>query len=338
VATVRAVILAGLLGCGGTITAHPGEPLAGDGGVEAWLPVDGGPEADGGAARTLRVVVVSDLNGSYGSTTYGAAVHGAVARILDLAPDLVLATGDLVAGQQAGLPYAAMWEGFHAAVSDPLARAGIPLAVTPGNHDASGYAAFASERAIFVGQWLPRRPDVSFVDDSDYPLRYSFVEGPVLFISLDATTIGPLAAEQRAWVAEQLVAAAELPVKIVYGHVPLHPFTQERETEVLADRRLEDLLLEHGVTLFISGHHHAYYPGRHDGVRVVSMPCLGSGPRRLIGDSATSRRGVLLLELSAGGVTSLEALDEPSFTRVIPRASLPARLTHGGVTVTRDDL
>jgi predicted MPP superfamily phosphohydrolase len=52
------------------------------------------------AARALRVVVISDLNGSYGSTDYASAVTGAVRRIVALAPDLVIITGDMVAGQR----------------------------------------------------------------------------------------------------------------------------------------------------------------------------------------------------------------------------------------------
>ena len=89
-----------------------------------------------GAAQALRVAVISDLNGAYGSLEYPAAVDRAVARIVALKPDLVISTGDMVAGQRR--PHLArgeverMWAAFHARVSDPLAAAGIPLAVTPG--------------------------------------------------------------------------------------------------------------------------------------------------------------------------------------------------------------
>ena len=89
----------------------------------------------------LRVVVISDLNGSYGSTTYAARVADAVEVIVEMRPDLVISTGDMVAGQrQPHLTEAevrAMWAAFHRTVTAPLEAAGIPLAVTPGNHDAS---------------------------------------------------------------------------------------------------------------------------------------------------------------------------------------------------------
>ncbi|MEA5417518.1 metallophosphoesterase, partial [Synechococcus sp. BA-132 BA5] len=61
-----------------------------------------------------RLVLISDLNGSYGSTTYVAEVHRGVALIPPLRPDLVICAGDMVAGQKAGLGrqrLAAMWAG-----------------------------------------------------------------------------------------------------------------------------------------------------------------------------------------------------------------------------------
>ena len=51
-------------------------------------------------AAALEVAVISDLNGSYGSTDYQAHVSDAVAAIVELEPDLVLVTGDMVAGQR----------------------------------------------------------------------------------------------------------------------------------------------------------------------------------------------------------------------------------------------
>lgn len=284
------------------------------------------------------VAVVSDLNGSYGSTTYEASVSAAIDRLVALDPDLVLSTGDMVAGQQAGHDYRAMWRGFHAAVSDRLDVAGIPFAVTPGNHDASGYASFAAERAVFVDEWASRRPDVVFLDDTDYPLRYSFTMGPALFVSLDDTTIGPLATEQRDWLEAQLVAGADRPVKIVYGHIPLHAFAQGRETEILNDAATERLLTDHDVTAFISGHHHAFYPGRRGALRVVSMACLGSGPRRLIGESATSPRSILLFEIDDTGVRVLDGMGGAGFDVPIDRATLPESVGVGANVVVRDDL
>ncbi|MCX4241947.1 metallophosphoesterase family protein [Paraliomyxa miuraensis] len=286
----------------------------------------------------LRVLVVSDLNDSYGSTTYSAAVHDAVASIIAREPDVVLSTGDMVAGQQAGLDYPAMWAGFHAAVSDELAAAGLPFAVSPGNHDASGYPAFAAERAQFVAEWMDRKPELEFVDDSDYPLRYSFNAGAALFVALDSTTVGALDAEQMQWLDGQL-GGSDAPTKVVFGHVPLVPFAVGREDEIIGDPALEAMLEQHGVTMFISGHHHVYYPGRRGALRHVSMACLGAGPRAWIGTNTTSPRAVLELEIDErGAIAGLEALAGPAFDTPIPRTDLPESLTYGPWTVTRDDL
>jgi 3',5'-cyclic AMP phosphodiesterase CpdA len=298
--------------------------------------VDTNPDSDTGSGATpLRVAVVSDLNGSYGSTSYSADVDAAVSAILADPPDLVLSTGDMVAGQKAGLDYAAMWEGFHEAVSDRLAAARIPFAVTPGNHDASGYAGYEGERDVFEATWADRKPDLDFVDDAHYPFRYAFRMNNVLFVSLDDTLVGPLDSAQSAWLADVLDTPAS--ARIVYGHVPLYPFTEGRETEALFDSDLEDLLVAHNVTAFISGHHHAYYPGRRGALRLVGTACLGDGPRALLGTSQTSERAVLRLTVTDGAIDTLDAYAGDSFDALIPRSSLPVSVGSGADVIDRDD-
>jgi 3',5'-cyclic AMP phosphodiesterase CpdA len=289
-------------------------------------------------AEVYTIGVVSDLNSSYGSTTYVDQVHQAIGFIRrDLRPDLVLSTGDMVAGQKDGLDYRAMWEGFHGAVTDKLTNAGIPFAPTPGNHDASGYATYQEERDIYIDEWRAKRPDVEMVEDTYYPLRYAFRMGPALFISLDDTIVGPLGGPQMNWLDTVLTDNADAPIKIVYGHVPLWPFVEEKASEIIGDSELEDLLAQHGVDMFVSGHHHAYYPGRRGDIRLLSMACLGSGQRNLIGESEASERSVAVIEIVGDEITSVEAYSAPDFERTIPRNSLPQWLEWGDVVITRDD-
>ena len=299
-------------------------------------PDDTAPDDTEPPPAALRIAVISDLNGSYGSTDYAAAVTAAVDAVLADPPDLVLSTGDMVAGQRSGLDYEAMWGSFHATVSDRLAAAGIPFAVTPGNHDASAYAGYSAERDAFADAWIDRGPDVRFVDDADYPFRYAFIVSDVLFVSLDDTLVGALDDEQTAWLDAVLDTPAA--ARIVYGHVPLFPFAEGRETEALFDDALEDLLVAHDVTAFISGHHHAYYPGRRGSLRLVGTACLGDSPRALLGSSTTSARSVLRLEVEEGEITTLEAWSGERFDTVIARSSLPASVGSGGDAVGRDDL
>jgi 3',5'-cyclic AMP phosphodiesterase CpdA len=296
------------------------------------------PSAAKGGEHPLRVAVVSDLNGSYGSCDYAREVDAAVDRIVRARPDVVLSAGDMVAGQRRGLDYGAMWDGFHAAVSDRLARAEIPFAVCPGNHDASGYPAFAGERAIYEREWLARRPSIELADGSHYPFRYSFVLGPALFVALDATLVGPLDAEQMAWLDRELARHADVPVKIVFGHVPLYPFAIGREDHHIGDPALEALLVRRGVSLFLSGHHHAYYPGRRGSLRLVSSSCLGSGPRTLLGSSVQSERSVIFFEVTERGVRALDAYAGERFDRPVDRRTLPESVGSFEMRIERDDL
>jgi 3',5'-cyclic AMP phosphodiesterase CpdA len=294
-------------------------------------------------AATLRVAVISDLNSAYGSTRYEPGVAPAIARLVELHPDLVISTGDMVAGQRLHPPLErpavlAMWAAFHAQVTDPVTAAGIPFAATPGNHDGSAYAGFALERAIYREQWQPRTQGLRFVDRGDFPFHYAFAMGDVLFVSLDATRVGALEPAQRAWLEALLEReGGNYRHRVVFGHLPVYPFAQGRETEVTADHDLERLLQRHGVELYLSGHHHAFYPGYHDGIRHVGQACLGAGPRKLIGDAARSERAVTWLEFDEDE-TRISALVAPQLERRIDFTSLPASIRSRYGTLVRDDL
>lgn len=295
------------------------------------------------AQAIVRVAVISDLNGSYGSTRYEPAVARSVKRLVELQPDLVISTGDMVAGQRLHprLPrpaVEAMWQGFHAAVTDPIRSAGIPLAVTPGNHDASAYPAFVAERDIYRLQWQPASSGLRFLDAERYPFDYAFALDDVMFASLDVTRVGALEPAQRAWLDAVLASyGADFRYRVVFSHLPVYPFTRGRETEVSADHALERLLQRHRVDVYLSGHHHAFYPGYHAGIRYVSQACLGAGPRALIGTDRRSDRGVTWIEFSDEGI-SIDALTGPRLERRIARETLPETIRSRFGTLVRDDL
>ena len=294
------------------------------------------------AGGPLHVVIISDMNGSYGSTRYEPSVDTAMARILDLKPDLVISTGDMVAGQRR--PHLSrnelepMWQAFHEHVSNPLASAGIPFAVTPGNHDGSAYTGFGLERDIYSEQWTPRRPEVRFLDDSGYPFHYVFEVGGVLFISLDATTVGHILPQQMDWLHTVLKKyGPSYQRRIVFSHVPLWPFAQGREREYIGDPALQALLEEADVDLFLSGHHHAFYPGARDGVAFVSQSCLGAGPRRLLGVEDKSQRSFTLIEFSDDAMR-IAAFVAPKFETRIDWNTLPTHIRSAAAELKRADL
>ena len=297
-----------------------------------------------GYASSLRIAVISDLNESYGSTLYRSHATKALQRIIELQPNLVLSTGDMVAGQRLHPPLArpkieAMWESFHHSVSDPLAKANIPLAVTPGNHDASAYKSFTHEREIYKEQWLARKPEVEFIDESHYPFYYAFSFREIMFVSLDATKVGHLADEQKTWL-RQLLAdhGAEYKRRVVFGHVPLWPFTIGRERDFLGDHELESLLQRANVDIFLNGHHHAYYPGYKDGIRYISQACLGAGPRSLLGADTRSKRSITVIEFEEDGTYSIEAYHAPGFTSPVDIRKLPANIKTKWAEIIRHDL
>jgi len=294
------------------------------------------------AAEPLRVVVISDMNGSYGSTHYESSVDAAMARILELKPDLVISTGDMVAGQRR--PHLSrreiepMWQAFHDHVSEPLAGAGIPFAVTPGNHDASDYKGFALERAIYSEQWTPRKPSVRILDDGGYPYYYAFEFGDVLFISLDATVVGHLSLSQMDWLRGVLdIYGQTYRRRVIFSHVPLWPFAQGRERDFIGDPDLQALLETADVDLYLSGHHHAFYPGAMQGVAFVSQSCLGAGPRRLLGMKERSPRSFTLIEFADDDLY-IAAFAAPRFESVIDWNTLPARIRSSAAELKRADL
>lgn len=319
-------------------TRHPGHPSS-KGLLAGLLILIAIPMA---GATDLRVAVISDLNGAYGSADYEPDVRAAVARIIGLKPDLVLSTGDMIAGQRRPhLPrpqIERMWQSFHTLVSGPLAAANIPLAVTPGNHDGSAYRGFESERAIYAEQWNARRPVLEFIDQTGYPFHYAFTSGDTLFVSLDATTTGHLPAEQTAWLEDLLEQhGPSFRRRVVFTHLPLWPFAQGREREYIGDPALQRILEDTEVDLFVSGHHHAFYPGSKGGVVHLGQSCLGAGPRRLLGAADASPRAFSLIEFG-DAATRITAYVGPSFATVIDWHALPSRLHSAATELMRADL
>jgi hypothetical protein len=296
-----------------------------------------------GALAALRVAVISDLNGAYGSTRYETSVGEAVGALIARQPDLVISTGDMVAGQRLHPPLTqqnldAMWVSFHATVTTPLATAGIPLAVTPGNHDASGYAAFGAERDTYRREWRARSDSLNLVAGEGYPFDYAFAAGDVLFVSLDITRVGSLAPAQRQWLDRALTEhGGRYRHRVVFGHLPIYPFARGRESEITADRELERMLSRHGVEIFLSGHHHAFYPGFHGGIRHIGQACLGAGPRALIGTGEHSPRSITWLVFDERGVT-VEAYAGPGFRERVDVERLPRAIPSRYGTLVRDDL
>lgn len=301
-------------------------------------------------APPLRVAVVSDLNGPYGSTAYGPEVAAAVRLIRERwRPDLVIAAGDLVAGQRPTLPDSVvrtMWGAFDSAVAAPLRAAGIPLVVTVGNHDASGYPAHARDRALAAEHWRDpaRRPPLPLVDGAAFPFRYSLRAGDVFVAVWDATTQeSSREPALRRWLRDALrsPAARAARHRVVVGHLPLYAVAEGRDRpgELLADGdRFRRELERWGATLYVSGHHHAYYPGRRGALELLHAGALGGGPRPLLGSEVPAPRSVTLLTFHADSVRHESLALLGAAARPILQDSLPPALCGRTGWVHRRDL
>jgi len=258
--------------------------------------------------RDFTAVVVSDLNESYGSTEYSSQVGIVLDYIASLSPDLVLCAGDMVAGQKQNLGepcLRSMWQAFDAKILQRLQILQIPFAFTFGNHDGSSSANFAHERKIAREFWGKNRPDLCYVDETEYPDCYSFVCADVFFAVIDASA-ARIEPAHKDWLASQLGSqtAQKARLRVVVGHLPMYALAQGRNQagDVVSDAdALFEVLEKNGADYYISGHHHAFYQSRKGRVRMISAGALGGGPRKLLGSEAPARKTVTTLHLPANG-------------------------------------
>ncbi|MEP1472846.1 MAG: metallophosphoesterase [Halieaceae bacterium] len=272
-------------------------------------------------------VVIADLNGRYGSTGYHPRVADAISEIIQRDPDFVIIAGDMIAAQRKPLLSDAtlddMWAAFETTIAGPLAEAGIPLVATAGNHDASVYAAFEGDRQAFARYWLGKPVPSYVLPDSNYPWHYAAGFEDTLVISLYGTAPGPLADEQQAFAQATLAKyGSDYDRVVVTTHLPIYPVANGREREVLSPDGFSGVARNKQVDWYVSGHHHAFYPGRvHgnlDGTIHLASPALGGNRRSWLGTDVKSPFG--FVEVAQDNSVTL--FSAPGFDRGIPR-SLP---------------
>ncbi|SFG32186.1 phosphodiester glycosidase family protein [Pontibacter chinhatensis] len=234
----------------------------------------------------LRLAVISDLNSGLGAATYEWQVDSIMQRIPRIwQPDLVVCGGDMVAGQ--GVSEAEtlekMWRGFDTQIAAPLRKANIPFAFTLGNHD--GSRSFAMERNAAGSYWTKpgHLPNLKFIDKSHFPYYYSFVHGDAFFVSWEASS-PEITEENLAWMEAQFARpeAQKAKYRFVLGHMPLYAVAQERDSKgnlLNNPEKLQQLLEKYKVHTYISGHQHAYYPGKRGNLELLNAGAAGSGPR-----------------------------------------------------------
>lgn len=234
----------------------------------------------------VRIAVISDLNSGLGAADYEWQVDSIINRLPRFwQPDLVICGGDMVAGM--GISdeerLSKMWAGFNEHIAAPLKNDGIPFAFTLGNHD--GPRSYPVEHDFARKFWRENqnKPGLEFVDDSQFPNYYSFMQNEIFIVSWEASS-PVITDENLKWLEEQFStpAAKNAKYRFVMGHMPLYSVAQERDSKgnVLENpEKLQALLEKYRVHTYISGHQHAYYPGRRGKLELLNTGAAGSGAR-----------------------------------------------------------
>ncbi|RZK43572.1 MAG: metallophosphoesterase [Pedobacter sp.] len=296
--------------------------------------------------RPLKILLISDLNASYGSLTYSDDVKAVINRIGTIKPDLILCGGDMVAGQKASLTESHiknMWEVFKATIIDPIHQRKIPFGFTLGNHDAS--PSFSKDRKIAKNFWENEKQNshLTFVDAENYPFYFSYIKNNVFFISWDASG-AKIDSNLYEWMKLQtsLPEARNARMRILLGHLPLYAIVaaKNKSGEVNADpQRALAFFKEHGIDLYISGHQHAYYPAQKAGVKLLNAGCIGDGPRQIIGDDRPAMKTYTLIEIpTKQPLKFTQRSFEPSTNKEVKMDHLPDSVSGFNGVVYRADI
>ncbi len=330
--------------------ANPAAPLSAA--AQVWVAgVPGGmvnpPRKD------VRLVAISDLNSAYGSTDYDPEVDKAIALLPFWQPDLVVCGGDMVAGQSPSLTpeqITAMWQAFDDHIAAPLRQQNLPFGFTVGNHDASSARGvhnqflFQQERDLASAYWEApgHSTGVNFIDRTDFPFYYTFEQQGIFFMAWDGSS-SQIPTDKLAWVEQTLAseAAQQAKARILLSHLPLYGVAVGRDEpgEVMANAdQLRAMLERYNVHTYISGHHHAYYPGHRGKLQLLHTGILGAGPRPLIDSSLPPWKVLTVIDVDFNSpeLTTYTTYDMQTL-RTIETSELPRFLAgHNGMVLRRD--
>ena len=254
--------------------------------------------------KTVKIAVISDLNSRYGSVTYNKEVAEVIEELSRLKPDIIVCAGDMVAGQKASLTeenIRAMWQSFKQTVLTPLQAANIPFGFTLGNHDAS--PSYKLDRSIAQQFWQQnvQAANLQFVDSSHYPFYFSYLHNNIFFISWDAAA-ARVPQPVYEWMQEQLNSqpARTAALRMLLGHLPLYAIVAAKnkpgEVNAAPDSALQ-FFKNNGIDLYISGHQHAWYPAKKQGLQLLNAGCIGDGERPILGHDSIARKAYTIIEV-----------------------------------------
>ncbi len=289
---------------------------------------------------------MSDLNSSYGSVVYNAEVSAVIKELAIIKPDIILCGGDMVAGQKASLTeqnIKDMWQGFKQTVLLPVQQLNIPFGFTLGNHDAS--PSYLTDRSLAKQFWLDNVNAIhlNFIDSSHYPFYFSYIMNNVFFISWDAAG-AKIPDEVYGWMKVQLNSktARAAGLRILLGHLPLYPIVEHKNKpgEVNASPGSAlSFFKDNGIDLYISGHQHAYYPAKKEGIRLLNAGCIGDGERKIMGHTDTAKKTYTIIEVPVRSPKQFSySTYIPVTNQLIDPKTLPDSVVGFNGVVRREDL
>jgi Icc protein len=213
-------------------------------------------------ASSLRFLHISDLHiladaerRQYGTDT-AAILRAAVPLMQDLAPDFIIASGDLISDES---------EHSYRRLKSLLDPLRVPMHFLMGNHD---------DRRAFRRVFRPDQPSAAD------PVCEAFECGGIRFLLLDSVLPGKvegyLGGEQLGWLEAELSAHPARPTWIFLHHQPLPIYIRWLDALGLrnGDEFLSVLHRHPQVEVVAYGHVHQVRRWRYNGVLFLSVPAM----------------------------------------------------------------
>lgn len=187
----------------------------------------------------------------YGDTRTNHAVHQEIVnRVVEVKPDFILQTGDLVQYADQELE----WQRFDK-ITQPIRDAKIPYYPARGNHDSGGASHYLAEvREKF---------------ESGNKLYYRFDVKNLRFISLDTESPLGVESDQYKWLEGELQQAIKDGKNVIpFFHEAIFSVGRHGSNERLQSL-LHPLFKKYGVKLVFQGHDHLYYRTSRDDITYI---------------------------------------------------------------------
>jgi 3',5'-cyclic AMP phosphodiesterase CpdA len=301
----------------------------------------------------VRIAVISDLNSQYGSTTYEREVLLAVKYLPEWEPDIVICSGDMVAGQFPSLTESqirAMWAGFDRNIGEPIRKMNLPYGFTLGNHDASSALSvnkkflFQTERDLAKEYWNNPKSitNLNFVDRGQFPFYYTFEQNQIFYLIWDASS-SHIPPSQLKWAEKSLASskAQSAKMRIVIGHLPLYAVAIGREDlgEIVENGdKVRQMLEKYNVHTYISGHDHAYYPAHIGKLQLLHTGALGGGPRPLLSGNLPVTKTLTIVDVDYKSADTVYTSYNMTTEKVVDQKILPRVIAGPTGTIYRRDL